>query len=58
MDKDNLRKMVYQVGRPKEEELYEWPCQVGGTGAGIYGNVDGKCQHPECHPNNDDCLVV
>ena len=39
-----------------ENDLYDWPCQAlhGGRGAGIYANVDGRCQHPECHPRNDD----
>ena len=39
-----------------ENDLYDWPCQAlhGGRGAGIYANVNGRCQHPECHPRNDD----
>jgi hypothetical protein len=39
-----------------ENELYDWPCQDlhGGRGSGIYNNIDGRCQHPECHPRNDD----
>lgn len=38
------------------EELFDWPCQHlhGGTGAAIYSSIDGRCQHPECHPSNDD----
>ena len=38
------------------EELNGWPCQDlhGGTGSAIYNNIDGMCQHPECHPHNDD----
>ena len=33
-----------------------WPCQqlLGGGGSGIYSNVDGMCNHPECNPANDD----
>ena len=46
-----------------DSDAYEWPCQflLGGTGTAIYNNTDGMCQHPECHPKNDDrkkCMRV
>lgn len=33
---------------------HDWPCQHlhGGRGTAIYSNVNGRCQHPECHPSN------
>ncbi len=41
--------------QPKEDELYNWTCQAlhGGKGSCLY-IPDGMCQHPECHPDNDD----
>ncbi len=41
-----------------EDILVEWPCQqlLGGTGAAIYMSTNGMCQHPECHPRNDETL--
>lgn len=36
--------------------LKKYPCQqlLGGTGAAIYSNEEGLCNHPECNPENDD----
>lgn len=43
----------------KSDILREYPCQqlFGGTGAAIYSNVDGMCNHEECNPENNDNLL-
>lgn len=53
---DCVKKAEAKKASEAEDELYDWPCQAlhGGRGEGIYANVDGRCQHPECHPRNDD----
>ena len=47
---------VEEFYREGEDELFEWPCQMlhGGRGSALYFNTNGMCQHPECHPKNDD----
>ncbi len=52
--RDAALAFLSQVGKETDQidELLDWPCQnlLGGRGAAIYGNIDGRCKHPECHP--------
>jgi len=55
---DEERGLVEQ--EEEDEELLDWPCQAlhGGGGSGIYENINGRCQHSECHPRNDDSRTL